>query len=226
MARISFSTPILLLAITISASAAVTVVPGSSCPWLAGMPTGTFTQSGDRAPDQSPVLVGGVTITGGTALAFTVTGSVSNFSNPPTDPPDGNANNVVANTGGREFGLSNIIAPINCLVGVFLDDRRPDETPDATTLDFSEVGDRNFATLSPQLKQIFFIGNGRRGTTGGEQTFFAPAGSTRLFLGSIDAFGWTGNGGQFQVGVTVVPTPGVLGFMGLAGSMAARYRRR
>lgn len=202
------------------------IVPGSSCPWLAGMPSGTQTSSGDRAPNQSAVLQTDVLIVGGQALWFNVSGSVRNGPGTPTDPPDGNGLNVVTNNGGREFGMSNIIAPINSLLGVFLSDSRPDLSGAPASLDFSELEDREFLSLTPALQQVFFIGNGR--TAGGlRQDFVAPQGATRLFFGSLDAFGWDGNAGQFTVGTVVVPAPGVASVVtaGLALGVLRRTRR-
>ena len=69
------------------------------------------------------------------------------------------------------------------LTGVFLGDDLPGSTPDR--LDFTN--NTNFASLSPQLGQTFYIGDGRMldGTT--LQQFTAPEGATRLFLGFADA---------------------------------------
>jgi hypothetical protein len=61
------------------------------------------------------------------------------------------------------------------------------------------------------LKQPFFIGDGLTGTgTGAVQDFIVPSGATRLFLGTMDAFGWFDNSGQFTVtvnGATQPPPP-------------------
>jgi hypothetical protein len=64
-----------------------------------------------------------------------------------------------------------------------------------------------FATLTPALGQVFFIGDGLTGTgSGSVQTFTVPRGATRLFLGIADASGFGGrpgcygdNIGMFQV---------------------------
>jgi hypothetical protein len=45
------------------------VVPGHSDPYLAGMPDGSSNDS-DDAPDESPVLVSGLTLVVGTAVTF------------------------------------------------------------------------------------------------------------------------------------------------------------
>jgi len=75
------------------------------------------------------------------------------------------------------------------LVGVFLDDSEPAD-PAPLRLDFGGGGiEDNFAELSPQLRQVFFIGDGLTGTgTGTAQVFRVPAGATRFFLGFADSF--------------------------------------
>jgi hypothetical protein len=64
---------------------------------------------------------------------------------------------------------------------------------------------RQFTTLSPQLKQVFFIG---RGPTAARETrrFVVPEGATRLYLGIMDAFEWNNNTGAFQVSVALGQT--------------------
>ncbi len=75
------------------------------------------------------------------------------------------------------------------LVGVFLDDSEPvDPAPSRLFFGTGYVSD-GFAQISPQLRQVFFIGDGLRGTgIGATQAFFVPDGATRLFLGFADSF--------------------------------------
>jgi Ca2+-binding RTX toxin-like protein len=68
------------------------------------------------------------------------------------------------------------------LVGVFLDNTVP-AAPAPASLDFTDNHD--FTDLSPALRQVFFIGDGRD-AAGNLQRFHAPAGATRLFLGFAD----------------------------------------
>jgi hypothetical protein len=120
------------------------------------------------------------------------------------------------------------------LVGVFLTAATP-QAPPPPTLDFSSgaIG-RNFLSLSPQIGQVFLIGDG---VTGGNQpqTFYAPAGATRLYLGFGDAYQFQGDIGQYQdnvgsltVGVTAVPEPAsaVLILAGSALMAAVRCRNK
>jgi hypothetical protein len=181
-------------------------VPGTSNPFLAGMPSGSTCCGGDTAPAQSPVLAGAVTP--GTFLTFTVTGSVNNDAGPSGLTPDGGALiSTVSNN-----GIAGADWPINALVGVFLDDSQPDSSSAPSQLSFgpAEIG-TSFTTLSPSLKQAFFIGDGLTGTgTGSAQTFRVPVGATRLFLGTSDGFGWANNTGGFAFAFGVqgpAPTP-------------------
>jgi hypothetical protein len=86
-------------------------------------------------------------------------------------------------------GINSTTAPLNCMVGIFLDDTEPDLSPMAPALDFSTAASRGFSTLSPQLKQVFYIGTGLD-PNGNLQTFKAPANATRLFVGTMDQQGW------------------------------------
>ena len=99
-----------------------------------------------------------------------------------------------------EHGKSNIVAPINALLGVFLDDSglpvgSGHDVPPA--MDFSTPGSRDFDTLEPGLRQVFFIGDGLK-ADGTSQRFVIPEGATRLFLGAMDGFEWNNNGGHFS----------------------------
>jgi hypothetical protein len=48
---------------------------------------------------------------------------------------------------------------------------------------------RDYLTLSPVLKQVFFVGDGRT-SQGAIQHVINPAGATRLFLGVLPALLW------------------------------------
>ena len=180
-------------------------VPGTSNPYLSGMPNGSTCCSGDTAPAQSPVLVAGFSVTPGTSITFSATGSVTfDSAIPPSLPPDGGSIFTTASSNGISGGTW----PANSLVGVFLDNSQPNTTGAPAPLDFGPTGvGTTFATLSPALKQVFFIGDGRTGTgAGAVQTFVVPASATRLFLGVTDGFGWFNNAGAFSATVSAVPT--------------------
>jgi hypothetical protein len=90
------------------------------------------------------------------------------------------------------------------------------------------LASRDFASLSPLLKQPFFIGNGLRNDGLSVQQFIVPAGATRLYLGTMDGFGWWNNSGSLEVTATKVPEPAtiVLVGAGLFGAVRRRVRRR
>jgi Flp pilus assembly protein TadG len=177
-------------------------------PWLAGMPVGTTANDFDSAPAASPTLVSGMTIDEGSALNFSFTGNATYLPGKATNGPDGNLSRNIYNgwyTGfntGHENGMSNLTAPIAGVVGVFLNDSRPDTQgalpPD---LDFSTPESRDFSTLSPKLRQPFFIGDGLREDGSTVQTFVVPSGATRLYIGIMDGQQWTDNSGSFTTGV-------------------------
>jgi hypothetical protein len=193
-----------------------TEVSGKASPYLAGMPPGSTccldgVPPNDSAPEESPVQVFGIPLTPGTVLTFGVGGAVSNVAQPPTDPPDGGVffTSPFSGQPGTDEGngIARMNAPVNALVGVFLDDGMPNNSPTPPGLDFSDGGlGRAFAQLCPGLKQPFFIGDGLTGSGGGaRQQFVVPAGATRLFLGTVDGFDWNTNTGAFSVQVTSTP---------------------
>jgi hypothetical protein len=196
-------------------------VPGTANPYLAGMPDGS-TAPPDQAPYQSPVEVTGLNLAAGGTLTFT--GATGGVSNTPTcdgtncSSIDGNVyNGVLFYDHGEDAqnGMSDIKAPINSLVGVFLTDSRPDLTPAPSKLDFEAIG-LNFAILSPEPKQVFFIGDGMT-SEGTVQQFSIPSSATRLFLGAMDGGEWLNNSGAIMVNVAqVIPEPEVYAML-LAG---------
>lgn len=111
-------------------------------------------------------------------------------------------------------GLSGIVSQGRArhLSGVFLGDDEPVDPAPARLV----FNDYSFASLSPQLRQGFFVGDGLTGTgTGATQVFVPPAGATRLFLGFYDSAntlpGWyDDNSGSISISVAIETCPGDL----------------
>lgn len=181
-------------------------VPATSNPYLAGMPKGTRARLQDRAPEESPVLVP-VSLQGADAVTFRASGGM-NYHPPPCPPtcdsPNGSASMLTEHTGGAEHGIADVSAPMDSLVGVFLDDQPPDRGRPPKGLDF-RASRREFVSLSPQLKQVFFIGTGST-RAGAVRRFLIPLGATRLFLGTMDGYDWYNDTGGFTVAVTLEGT--------------------
>jgi hypothetical protein len=192
----------LILCITLAAmpvSAKQFMVPGISNPYLAGMPNGA-TAKNDTAPEESPVLVTGIPLAPGRKLTFSASGLVSNDPSFALNSPDGGGFQDT----GPENGFPSTVAPVNSLLGVFLDNSQPNLTPTPDGIDFySPLGpSQNYISLSPLLKQVFFIGDGR--TSGGQvQQVVVPSGATRLYLGTMDGCCWNNNVGSFTVYVDI-----------------------
>jgi hypothetical protein len=187
-------------------------VPGTSNPWLAGMPDGTVAEYGDIAPANSPVLVPLKFVGGSWIEVSNVTGAVAHGEYP-TVGPEGCLSQIECNFGsfiishdvGAQYGKSNLTAPINSLIAVFLDDNIPSD-PAPVALDFSSSTSRDYAVIHPLLQQIFFVGDGRT-STGIQQKIYVPTGGTRLFLGTMDGVQWFNNVGAFNATVKLFEYP-------------------
>jgi hypothetical protein len=125
------------------------------------------------------------------------------------------------------------------LWAVFLDDATPSGPHPTANLDFTSGGlGIEFTSLSPLLRQTFFIGDGLAGTgSGSQQTFFVPSGATRLFLGVLDGTvgndhpgaAYYNNTGAFTAGydlTTPVPEPETFALMFIGLGLFAFARRR
>ena len=111
------------------------------------------------------------------------------------------------------------------LLGVFLGTGLPSGPPPA--LDFQNA--ENFATLSPLVGQVFWVGDGLVGTgSGNPHSFVVPDTATRLFLGFYDPQA-ADNTGQATAEFSIIPEPGtgvmvVLGALIVAGAARGRAR--
>lgn len=173
-------------------------VPGSANIWLAGHPDGTTAANTDSAPAASPLLAP-ITPVPGKDVVFEVSGGTHNGPiGPGSTGPEGGG----GITHEAENSIAELKAPINALVGVFLDADAPSGDAPPPLADFTVAENRDYDLLIPALRQPFFIGDGRTGEDA-VQRVRIPAGATRLFLGSLDQFDNAENFGSFAVTATV-----------------------
>jgi hypothetical protein len=145
-------------------------------------------------------------------LIFTsVTGLVNeNYDGYGFQGPDGITNSPTYASINPIEGISGFVdfSRVATLVGVFLDDSEP-TNPAPASLDFSDAGviGHGFTSLAPQLRQVFFIGDGLTGTgSGSSQIFVVPPTATRFALGLLDIL-YNDNSGSFAATFTISPLP-------------------
>ena len=212
-------------AVALATSKTNTVLPPAAGNlWLAGMPAGTQTQNfrpdanwvwdyaGDSSnPQESPLELDLTALSAGpgSQLSFEgISGTAQYVASGTSNSADGDSTFMVAL--GQTYppdvpsnnmnGISNVRAPIGAIMAVFLDDNAPNTTAAPTDLDFSTDAQRDYSTISPQLKQTFFVGDGKR-SNGEVQNIVVPPGATRVFIGMMDAWQWNDNVGDFQFNV-------------------------
>jgi hypothetical protein len=183
------------------------------------MPDGTDAGWGDVAPANSPVQVTGLLLVSGMLIGVQdVTGEVNNCPWGPGFNADGNPDDIQGHLGGAALGKSDMVAPLNCLVGIFLDDGTPSGTPPAG-LNFSTAASRDYTALAPALAQPFCFGDGKT-STGAQQRVRAPEGATRLFVATMDSFESCSNWGSFTVEIGVIEEGNLLRNPGAEEEMA------
>jgi len=191
-------------------------VPATANPYLAGAASGTsmtYTLTNgdpqsptDRAPEQAPVLVTPTDpscFKPGAILAFTVAGSITHNQSREQSSADGNTAVIVSHQLGAVNGISDIKAPIDSLVGVFLGASDPRGSAAPSKLDFSTVASRDYLTIEPKLGQLFFIGKGKT-ATGTNRQVVVPLGATRLYFGTMDTYQWNNNIGGLRGAIMTV----------------------
>lgn len=181
-----------------------------------------------------------ITLNAGTNRVLTISSATGSAAFCPGNtcigtPEGGSINGTNINSSGS---IAGIIAPSPAsgfLAGLFLGAALPVSAP--SRLDFT--GGLNFATLSPALGQIFFIGDGRTSAALIQQ-FFAPDAATRLYFGVADAGGFVGdpgfyfdNVGSYSVtyavtALSTIPEPATVVLFGSGAVVLAllRLRRR
>ncbi|MFN2377389.1 MAG: hypothetical protein ABR538_12695 [Candidatus Binatia bacterium] len=208
MKRLGSAALCLPVILTATVAAGATIVPGSANPNLAGRADGYLCCGGDAAPQHRPPIVGDVAFSSCDALSFSASGRVSFAPGTPVgNNPDGDGIFDMTNFG------DGISAPqqvrVNSLYGVFLGQQSPTGAATPARLNFQSAF--GFSSLSPGIGQIFFIGDGLTSDTGAgqfdgaPQSFVAPPGATRLFLGTSDGGGWYNNSGSFTVDTIITP---------------------
>ncbi len=113
-----------------------------------------------------------------------------------------------------EHGISNILTPINSVVGVFMDQNGATYGADSTQetsesnspgtptgLNFGSASSENYTELEPELNQSFYVGNGST-SSGTQQLIVVPNNAYALFLGTMDGHEWSNNIGGFNATVT------------------------
>jgi hypothetical protein len=185
------------------------LVPATANPYFAGSPGGSSLDylitaydpqtPTDRVGQNAPILVSpiGDCLKVGAPIYFSVGGAIT-FSNvdAPTDA-NGSLDKIVSHQKGATFGKSDITAPINSLIGVFLGEGDPAGFLAPSPLDFSTQAARDYFTLNPTLGQTFFIGNGRT-STGEYHRVIVPKGATRLYFAVMDIYQWNNNSGSLS----------------------------
>ncbi len=197
--------------------------PASGNLWLSGMPDNTQTMNNRPGANwvwdnngtssnqkQRPLVVdlAGLGLTAGDTIKLEgLSGSASwqSWSSGTTNAADGDTTFLVANGATNPTsvpstslnGISNTRAPIGAVMGVFLSSAAPNLTSAPTGLDFGTTTQRDYASVSPLLKQTFFVGDGKR-STGETQSIVIPTGATKLYLGMMDAWQWNDNVGNFS----------------------------
>jgi hypothetical protein len=237
---------LLMLAVALGclpAYASSVVVEATTDIWLAGQASGA-TVTGffgtDTAPANSPI---GIAVSGGDTLTFInvldAANGVSVDGSCFDTTPDAGAcyADEYGDSPGSANGISLAHLPAGALVGVFVAAGGPSGSA-PTALDFTSGGiGTGFATLSPELDQLFFIGDGLTGTgTGSVQDFIAPTGAGTLYLAVSDSVGAAGNNlGSISANVNDVPEvsaapePGTLSLVGLGMvgmALAANFAQR
>lgn len=177
-------------------------VTGKASPWNAGLPNGiTWGDFNDTTPNCSPVQVSEIPITPGQPYLFRSGTGSTQFGGGTSQSItlEGDTGWILDQTAQNGFGRTK--APAHALMGVFLNDNDPRNSSTPKQKNYTKPNSRNFGTHKPKLKQVFYIGDGKK-SDGTYQRFIPPNGATRLFLGIMDERGrWSDNTGTINVEV-------------------------
>ena len=192
-----------------------TTVKGTASPWLAGMPDKPTSKTSTcknatwkgkpletTAPTASPTEVKGIDLIPASSITFTAKGTVTTRDGVVSQKPEGDISSIENTDGGGDNGIADVYAPNAALLGVFLGEQplnKDAQTP--SSLRFVDASERDYIRLEPQLRQVFFIGDGR-GFMGVKQRIIVPQKAKRFYLGTMDRCNWHDNNDSFDVKVT------------------------
>ncbi len=175
----------------------------------------------------------------GRIATFSASGSGSWGSEWPVTGPDG----IFAGPFGTNYNtnisgvdpISGFAAPRHGhLVGVFLEAGDLSGLPAPSAISYPTTVSLSAASFAPQLRQVFFIGDGLTGTgSGSSQQFLVPDGAVKLALGIADSFNFAGppsyyndNSGSYSMSYNVVPEPVSLLVLLIGVGLVTRKRVR
>lgn len=194
----------------------VVTVTAKANPYLLMRPYGFYinhnscfgkTKPIDYVGPQSPIPVNfkdAVCLTPGSKLFFNVNGSITNGGGTGSAGADGKPGSLTTHCRpDQNGGLSSVLAPMISFVAVFVGPAKPAVAP--PVLDFSTQAARDYKTLSPQLGQVFFVGDGFNSSGTDAQQIVVPAGATSLWMGFNDSGSWADNAGSANASVFWAP---------------------
>ncbi|HDR91465.1 MAG TPA: hypothetical protein ENN75_04350, partial [candidate division Zixibacteria bacterium] len=166
------------------------IVPGTACPYWAGMPYGTELTDwwgGDTIPAVAPVRLNiDPTID---SIVISASGMVSYGDSFPFYGPNGGSPTPTIPEYGAISGISYFAdCPMSGLTAVFLAPGQPSA--------LSMPPQLSSFTPTPEIQQSVFIGTG-------PSTLIPPEGANRLFFGVNDNYRWQDNLGQFDVDIEI-----------------------
>jgi hypothetical protein len=174
---------------------------------------------GGLVSETFPVQIG---IAAGSTLQFRATGKVNFYFGEIADGVGPEGDDEGESDIEALGGISAYSGPQAALLGVFLNASNPNGVVPPAALSFIKDGlGTGFATLQPKLGQLFFIGDGApSAAVATRQSFIAPAGATRVFLGFADASSFSGQPGCYDdnVGALTVDVISPQGLMLTGGS--------
>lgn len=224
--------------------------------------TAEIFSSGQAAPNDPegalPISVTGFTAGAGNVMTITsVSGSVKACIMVGCNSVGADGGNALNGAPGTNLALTNsglssyqFTGNEMALVGVFLTNSVPSGAGPASMGDYGQGGLADSATFSPQIGQVFFIGDGLTGTNnsgGTVQQFNVPLTATRLFLGFADGgrifvgsdatMNTQGQAGAYgdnvgsltaslAIGNNLVPEPGTITLMALGIAALAFGRKK